>query len=590
MRKDDSAIFKSRLSLALYLLLPFLWLIIPHSCFAQPQLSSPAITSPVVIVGGDHAYPPYEFVDDDGLPTGFIVDLTYAIAEVMGFQVEIRLGDWHEMRRALKEGEVDILQGVAYIEERLEELDFTPPHSTIYQSIWTRTGSPIKTLQDLHGKEVIVMRDSVMHEFMVSQMPEVTLITTNSLRDALQLLASGEHHCALVSKLPGEYLKREGGLTNIQPIARSLVEQPYSFAVRKGNHALVERFSNGLVILKESGRYQQIYNTWLGVLEPPRLSWRRVLEYSALVVVPLLMILAATVLWSRTLKIKVDERTAQLSQEVKERKRAVEELQLRQKQLLQADKMTSLGILVSGVAHEINNPNGLITLNLPLISRAWSDSLPILEQHYDKHGDFKLGWLNYSRMRDEIPELLSEMQDCSRSIKSIVEDLKDFARRDDEPVTESVDVNAVVETASRLLDNQIKKMTRHFHLQLAPSLPMVYGRAQRLEQVIINLLLNACQALDGPEQGIWLSTRYQTQDRMVVIEVRDEGCGVEESKLPFMIDPFFTTKREQGGTGLGLSVSAGIVENHGGRLEFESTFGEGLCVTLLLPEEGVINE
>ncbi len=580
----------TRLTSTTFLLLTLLWIVVPAFCFAQPQSTPPVLTSPVVIVGGDLAYPPYEFADEDGLPTGFIVDLTYAIAEVMGFQVEIHLGDWHDMRRALKAGEVDILQGVAYIEERLEELDFTPPHSTIYQSIWTRTGAPIKTLQDLRGKEVIVMRDSVMHEFMMAQMPEVTLIITNSLGDALQLLAAGKHHCALVSKLPGEYLKREARLTNIQPIAKSLVEQPYGYAVRKGNHALVERFSNGLVILKESGRYQQIYNKWLGVLEPPRLSWRRVFEYSALVVVPLLMILAGTVLWSRTLKIKVDERTAQLSQEVKERKRAVEELQLRQKQLLQADKMTSLGILVSGVAHEINNPNGLITLNLPLISRAWSDALPILEQHYDKHGDFKLGWLNYSRMRDEIPELLSEMQDCSRSIKSIVEDLKDFARRDDEPVTESVDVNAVVETASRLLDNQIKKMTRHFHLQLASTLPMVYGRAQRLEQVVINLLLNACQALDRPEQGIWLSTRYNAQEHSVVIEVRDEGCGVEESQLPFMIDPFFTTKREQGGTGLGLSVSAGIVENHGGRLEFESTVGEGLCVTLSLPEEGVINE
>ncbi len=119
---------------------------------------------------------------------------------------------------------------------------------------------------------------------------------------------------------------------------------------------------------------------------------------------------------------------------------------------------------------------------------------------------------------------------------------------------------------------------------------MVYGRAQRLEQVIINLLLNACQALDDPEQGIWLSTRYNAQQRSVVIEVRDEGCGVEKSQLPFMIDPFFTTKREKGGTGLGLSVSAGIVENHGGRLEFDSTVGEGLCVTLSLPEEDVFNE
>ena len=562
-----------------------LWLVAPVLCFAQPPTPPLELAAPVVMVGGDHSYPPFEFIDADGLPSGFIVELTRAIAEVMGFTVEIRLGDWGDMRSALQNGEIDILQGVAYLEERLNKLDFSPPHSTIYQSIWARTGAPIKTLHDLYGKEVIVMRDSVMHDFMRGQMPEVQLFTTNTLGDALQLLASGQHHCALVSKLPGEYLKRQMMLTNIQPVAKALLEQPYGYAVRKGNQALLDRFSNGLVVLKESGRYQKIYNKWLGVLEPRRISWQRLVKYGALVVMPLLLVLAGTVLWSRTLKRKVDERTAQLSQEVKERKRAVEELQLRQKQLLQADKMTSLGILVSGVAHEINNPNGLITLNLPLLSRAWQDAQPILEQHYQRTGDFKLGWLNYSRMRDEIPQLLAEMQDCSKSIKSIVENLKDFARRDDEPVTESVDLNAVVEAVSRLLDNQIKTTTRHFHLERAQALPTVYGRAQRLEQVVVNLLLNACQALEHRGQGIWLSTRYEPEHRQVVVEVRDEGCGIEESQLMFILDPFFTTKREQGGTGLGLSVSAGIVKNHGGRLGFDSVPGQGMRATLYLPQE-----
>jgi polar amino acid transport system substrate-binding protein len=321
------------------------------------------------------------------------------------------------------------------------------------------------------------------------------------------------------------------------------------------------------------------------VIDGQRVAWQRVLEYGAMILLPLLLILAATVLWSRTLKRKVDQRTVQLSQEVKERRRAVEELKLRQKQLLQADKMTSLGILVSGVAHEINNPNGLITLNLPLLSRAWQDAQPILEQHYQQHGDFKLGWLNYSRMKDEIPPMIAEMQECSKSIKSIVDDLKDFARRDDEPVSESVDLNAVVEAARRLLINQINKSTRYFYLDLAAALPTVYGRAQRLEQVVINLLLNACQALENPEQGIWLATRYQAQSGEVVVEVRDEGCGLDATQLSYMLDPFFTTKREHGGTGLGLSVSAGIVKNHDGRLEFDSAAGQGMRARVYLPEE-----
>ena len=138
--------------------------------------------------------------------------------------------------------------------------------------------------------------------------------------------------------------------------------------------------------------------------------------------------------WSRTLKKEVANRTRALEQEVAERKRAMEELAVRQRQLIQADKMTSLGILVSGVAHEVNNPNGLILLNLPLLQKAFADAEPILERHFQEHGDFRLGWLNYSRMRMEIPQLFEETLGGARRIKRIVEDLKDFSRRDDSDV------------------------------------------------------------------------------------------------------------------------------------------------------------
>jgi len=579
-------------------LLVFLLAIVPAvSGDTSPPDSTTAIAvSPessaaqVIVVGGDRAYPPYEFIGEDGQPSGYIVDLTKAIAEVMGFKVEIRLGDWSDMRRNLQQGKVDILEGVAYLEQRLDELDFSQPHSTLYQSMWVRTGSPIKRLKDLHGKEVIVMRASVMYDFMQAKMPDVQLFTTNTLADALKLLASGQHDCALVAKLPGEYFRHELRLRNIQPIAKALFEQPYGYAVSKGNLALLNRFSNGLVVLKESGRYKKIHHKWLGILDTRHVSWHQIVKYSALVVIPLLLVLAGTVLWSRTLKRKVDERTAQLSQEVTERKKAVEELQLRQKQLLQADKMTSLGILVSGVAHEINNPNGLITLNLPLISKAWQDAQPILDQHYQRYGDFKLGWLNYSRMCDEIPQLLTEMQTCSSSIKSIVDDLKDFTRRDDSSIMTSVKVNDVVEIAIRLLDNQIKKSTQFFHCRLATSLPNVHGRSQRLEQVVINLLLNACQALENREQEICITTAFDNDSGEVAIEVWDSGRGIANEKLEFLMDPFFTTKREEGGTGLGLSVSAGIAESHGGRLEFASSLGCGMVATLYLPAEGKDND
>jgi ABC-type amino acid transport substrate-binding protein len=123
----------------------------------------------LIIVGGNSAYPPYEFLDKDGKPAGFVVELTQAIADTMGFDVRIRLGkSWTNMRRALEKGEVDVLEGISFSEDRAKILDFSPPHSLVSHSIFTRTGAPpVGSLEELHGKEVIVMGRGVMYDYFV---------------------------------------------------------------------------------------------------------------------------------------------------------------------------------------------------------------------------------------------------------------------------------------------------------------------------------------------------------------------------------------------------------------------------------------
>ena len=542
---------------------------------------------PAVVVVGDFNYPPYEFIDKQGQPAGFNVELTRAIAEVMGLNAVISLGPWNEMRQGLDGGTVDIVQGMAFSAQRTGEVDFSTPHALLYQSIWIRRDDRrIRSIDDLHGKTIIVMRNSIMQDFMRGFDPGAKLILTDTLADALRLLNDGKYDCALVSRLTGKYLEKELGLKRIIPVAQPIITQPYGYAVKKGNLELLDKFNEGLAILKRTGQYQKIHDNWLGVLEPPPVSWRRAASYVALVAVPLLLILGGTVVWSRTLQKQVAQRTRELAREVAEKQRALEELRRHQDQLVQADKMASLGILVAGVAHEINNPNGLILLNLPLFEETFRRSLPILEEYFRENGDFSLGRHSYSRLRVELPLMLTETQDAAKRIKLIVTELKDFARRDNAELTEIIDFNVVAQAAVRLVDNAIVKSSHRLSASYGELLPQIRGNSQRVEQVIVNLLLNASQALEGKGKEIAIATSFEPKRGMVLLSVQDQGRGIAAEDLPRLTDPFFTTKREEGGTGLGLSVSAGIVKEHGGSLSFGSSPGQGTTVTLALPAAG----
>ncbi len=556
----------------------------PRPAGAQVDGYDAAPASPMIVVGADPDYPPYEFIDKDGQPSGYNVDLTRAIAETMGMQVSFHFGKWSEIRADLASGKVDILQGISFSEARALELDFAPPHAIIQHAIFARKETPpVQGIEELRGKKVIVFRGGIMDETLTRHGLGADLVRTGTPADALRLLASGQHDYVALALLPGMHIIRELQLTNVRPVARRIATERYGFAVKKGDVELLARFDEGLAILKKTGRYEAIRGNWLGVLDPPRVRLLTVARYAAFVVVPLLFLLGLVLLWSRSLKELVAQRTASLAREVAERERAVEELRVNQQQLVQAGKMAAVGVLASGVAHEVNNPNALILLDLPILKAAFEDALPALDAHARAEPDFALAGLPYARMRQEIPQLLDEVLAGSRRIKHIVADLKDFARKDDAPRLEPTDLNDAARAAVRLVDAKIRSATRRFEAALAEDLPPVRGNAQRLEQVVVNLLLNACQALPDPGRRVALSTRLDAERGTVLLEVRDEGRGIAPEHLPRLTEPFFTTRRETGGTGLGLSVSAGIVKEHGGSLEFDSRPGAGTRVTLSLP-------
>ncbi len=275
-------------------------------------------------------------------------------------------------------------------------------------------------------------------------------------------------------------------------------------------------------------------------------------------------------------------RVAGLATDITVYKNAQEETLRQQQQLIQADKMASLGVMVSGIAHEINNPNNFITMSMPLLRQAWESILPAVEQYRKQGGSLKIGSMDYAEFMKNFDQLMNGVTEGSQRIKRIVADLKDYARIDTMDMNRVFDLNEVTGSAVNLMNSMIRTRTKAFSLTLYNDRLPVKGNVQRLEQVIVNLIHNACDALTSPDQSISVITELRGDSRVALV-IADRGCGIVREDLPRITDPFFTTKREKGGTGLGLSISAGIVKDHGGELQFQSEPGKGTVVTLLLP-------
>ncbi|MBN1698656.1 MAG: hypothetical protein JW881_14165 [Spirochaetales bacterium] len=253
-----------------------------------------------------------------------------------------------------------------------------------------------------------------------------------------------------------------------------------------------------------------------------------------------------------------------------------------ERHLVQSYKLASLGKLVAGIAHEINNPNTYIKGNLAIIRESIADILPITDEYVKQHRDMKIARLDYRTFREHIPVLLDDMIQGVDRIKNIVDGLRNFARKNEGILEDDININTIVRSSLHLVENQIRRHAK-IGLDLKEDIPVFKGNIQKLEQVMVNMLINASQAIEGKGGLITIETGLNGKTGRVFVRITDNGIGIDDKNKKYIFDPFYTTKRSSGGTGLGLSISYGIIKEHRGTIEVESSLHKGTAFTILIP-------
>jgi two-component system NtrC family sensor kinase len=299
-----------------------------------------------------------------------------------------------------------------------------------------------------------------------------------------------------------------------------------------------------------------------------------------------LVTLVALVVDNANLRTEQMERIEGLSQLNEEMRAMNVQLQATQQQLLQSEKMASIGQLAAGVAHEINNPVGYVYSNLGTLNGYVGELLAVV-RHLQGKGDGQAPCCDVDFLAEDIPQLMSETREGLDRVKKIVQDLKDFSRIDKSDDWEDANLVKGLESTLNIVQNEIKYKAAVVK-ELVP-LPDVSCLPTQLNQVFMNLLVNAAQAI--PHRGT-ITLRSGFDDAHVWVEIGDDGCGIPHEVQARIFEPFYTTKPVGKGTGLGLSVSYSIVQKHNGRIELASAPGQGTRFRVVLPRvrEGAMSE
>ena len=506
---------------------------------------------PVIRLAPDPNFAPIEWFNQQGDYNGVSSDYVRLLQERLGIRFEIIRGkSWNQILAMVRRGEVDALSAVIDTPEREQYLAFTKPYFTAKRVIFaTRPMGIIEKLGDLKGYKIAVVEGSWMDE-KLSQRADMSVNRFQDLSTALTATSLGVTDIVGSSLDTMAFTRRKEGLTNLQLVGELKNQMALSFAVSRELAPLAGILDKALATISAT-EAAAIGARWIEVDEPP--FWEKPLYRNIAlgVAVVLLSFVAIVLFWNRTLNARVLERSRQL-----------EDAQI---QLIQAEKMESVGRLSAGVAHEVKNPLAIIQMGADYLAEVIPPEIGV-------------------------QEVIDDIDDAVRRADQVIKGLLDFSHSDKLTLTVG-DINSLIEESLRLVAHEFQQRKIEIRAQLAPTNPPVRMDANKIQQVLINMLMNAAHAV-GSDGVVSISctvesvaddgrsSLFQPGEPFLRISILDTGPGINQEDLDRLFDPFYSTKPIGEGTGLGLSVSRNIVELHSGRLDICNAPEGGAMVTM----------
>ncbi len=553
-----------------------------------------------IVVVGDDNFPPFEFINESGVYTGFNVDMIKAIAEQKNLEIEIIPMRWEDAKKALLNGSVDLIQGIQKTPEREANYSFSNSFLITYNEVFLIRGiKNINSIENLTPFVVVVQKSDVVEEYFKKNYPHILLYEADNQEKGLLELVSGDYKVFsgdyyttkyLIKKHRLEFFVKEAGLP--------FLKGEYCMAVKKGDEDLLTVFNEGLSEIKENGKYDEIYIKWFGS-ETRFISINKILYGFFALSTFLAFVATISLLVLRKFKKTLDKRTSELrktqkelreynkklekiiNERTSELRKIIRNLKIKEKRLENSKKaLLNITEDLNNALEELKELDKLKTQFLSTTSHELRTPMTPMKAQLQMLLKGYFGRIN-KKQEESIKLILKNTERLDSLIKEVLDvsriqakRLKIFKRKND--------LNKVVKEAINLMKPRIKEKNLKLKVNLA-ELPRIYFDKDKITQVIINLLDNAIKFT--PKGSIIIETRKFKES--VRVRIKDTGIGIPEKIHSELFKPFVqadsSASRQYGGTGLGLSICKGIIEAHQGRIWFESKEDRGTTFYFTLP-------